>query len=114
VELIRFRESRRAVAAFGSEGFELSRLIEARGATQVNVVELAPGGCIGRHPAAATQLLGVISGSAVVSGGDGAEHEIGPGDAVLWRCDEEHATRTREGLVGVIVETDEVVPASST
>ncbi len=93
----------------------MSHLIETRGATQVNVVELAPGGCIGRHRAAATQLLGVISGSAVVSGGDGTEHEIGPGDAVLWRCDEDHSTRTREGLIGVIVEADEVdLPAAST
>ena len=50
------------------------------------------------------QLLAVINGSASVSGADGLQSTIGPGQAALWEPGEEHETRTSNGLMAVIVE----------
>ena len=61
---------------------------------------------IGRHPAAARQLLVVLSGDATVSGRDEEAIEIGPGQAVVWEPGESHETRSQRGLLGFLVEGD--------
>lgn len=76
------------------------------GAAQATVARLAARGVIGRHDAVGAQLLAVLEGTAIVSGADGTEHEIGPGRAAIWDAGESHETRTTTGLVALILEGD--------
>ncbi|MFA6299381.1 MAG: hypothetical protein WC642_09445, partial [Nocardioides sp.] len=69
----------RRIDAHGSRGFSVSALGLTADAHLV-AVTLAPGGVIGRHPAAARQMLVVLTGDATVSGGSD-----GSGDSVEVR-----------------------------
>ena len=68
------------------------------------VIELAPGGVVARHPAAATQLFVVVSGTGWVSGGDGDRVPIRAGEAVAWEPGEEHESGSDEGMTALVVE----------
>ena len=95
----------RAVDAHGSRGFSVAAFGITADAHLVTL-RLAPGGVVGRHPAAGRQLLVVLDGDAHVSGWSEDEREIGPGRAAVWEPGEEHATRTVGGLVALVVEGD--------
>ena len=96
---------RQAVDNHGSKRFTVSALgITAE--SHLVLVDLAPGGLIGRHPAVATQLLVVLDGDATVSGGESDPVEIGPGQAAAWERGELHETRTVGGLRALVVEGD--------
>ena len=104
--LLRYREAGREIGHYGSRGFTHFRLARVDGAAVLSCVEFAPGGVIGRHPAAAPQLLAVVEGSGHVSGADGRERPIRAGEAAQWDEGEEHETRTDTGLVAIVVESD--------
>jgi quercetin dioxygenase-like cupin family protein len=98
----------RRVDAHGSRGFSVAAFGLTADAHLVTVT-LAPGGVIGRHPAAGRQLLVVLAGDALVSGGSdgsGDEVAVGPGQAVVWEPHEPHGTRTTDGLTALVVEGD--------
>jgi quercetin dioxygenase-like cupin family protein len=106
MRLVRFGpEDAREIDRFGSIGFAIAPLA---GKAQVMCARLEPGGRIGRHHAAGRQLLAVVVGSGIVSGGDGIERSVEPGDAVVWEPGEEHETRTDGGLTAIVVEGDDV------
>ncbi len=71
---------------------------------QAAVFRFEPGGRLRRHPATFPQILAVLEGSAEVSGADGADERIGPGEAVFWHSGEEHETRSADGLIALIIE----------
>jgi quercetin dioxygenase-like cupin family protein len=75
-------------------------------AAHVVVIEIGPGGRVGRHPAAAQQLFAVMRGSGWVAGGDGVRQEIRAGEVVLWEAGEEHESGSDLGLTALIVEAD--------
>lgn len=103
MRLVRFGpEAGREIDRFGSVGFRLAPIV--RGGARVACVHLAAGGSIGRHPAAGPQVLAVVAGSGVVSGGDGAERPIEPFEAAVWEAGEEHEARTAGGLTAIVVE----------
>ena len=106
MRVFRYREGGRAIEHYGSRGFTHFRVALVEGGAAVSCVELAAGGVIGRHPAAAPQLLMVVEGAGRVSGGDRVEQPIAAGEAVRWDAGEEHETRTDAGLVALIVEAD--------
>jgi len=96
----------RPVTAHGSRGFSVAALGLSADAHLV-VVRLDPGGVVGRHPAVGRQVLAVLTGDAVVSGGsDGSDGPvtIGPGQAAVWEPYEPHETRTTEGLTALVLE----------
>jgi quercetin dioxygenase-like cupin family protein len=72
----------------------------------VVVMEIAPGGVVGRHPAAGTQLFAVVSGTGWVSGGDGDRVPIRAGEAVVWEPGEEHESGSDEGMTALVVEAE--------
>ena len=96
---------RRGIESPGSAGLTVGALGITADAHLV-VVRLRPRGVIGRHPAAARQLLAVVSGDATVSGHDGVTVEIGPGQAAVWEPNEPHETRSEHGLTALVVEGD--------
>lgn len=93
----------REVTAPGSLSARVRRL--AAGA-HVVVIEIAPGGIVGRHPAGAAQLFAVVGGAGWVSGGDGERSAIRAGEAVLWEPGEEHESGSDEGMTVLVVEAE--------
>jgi quercetin dioxygenase-like cupin family protein len=91
--------------AHGSRGFSVGAFGLTADAHLV-VVQLAPGGVVGRHPAQGRQLLAVLLGEAIVSGSYGDPVVIGPGQAAIWEPYEEHETRSETGLTALVVEGD--------
>jgi hypothetical protein len=73
----------------------------------VGVIHLGPRGRLGRHPATAPQLIVVAAGHGYARGDDEAVKRIGVGEAVVWAPGEMHETWTDDGLVLLVIETDD-------
>ncbi|NYG57727.1 quercetin dioxygenase-like cupin family protein [Nocardioides daedukensis] len=95
----------RMIDAHDSIGFSVGALGISADAHLV-VVRLKPGGTIGGHPAPGRQLLLVIDGDATVTGGQGDQRTVGPGEAAVWEAGEQHTTSSVNGLLGFLVEGD--------
>ena len=93
----------REVAAPGSTNASVRRLA---GNAHVVVIEVAPGGIVGRHPAGAGQLFAVVRGSGWVGGDDGERSPISVGEAVLWEPGEEHESGSTDGMTALVVEAE--------
>jgi quercetin dioxygenase-like cupin family protein len=93
----------REVTAPGSISARVRRL--AAGA-HVVVIELGPGGVVGRHPAGVAQLFAVVLGTGWVSGADGNRESIAAGEAVVWEGGEEHESGSDEGMTVLVVEAE--------
>jgi mannose-6-phosphate isomerase-like protein (cupin superfamily) len=93
----------RPVTASGSVNAVVRRL-----ATQAHavVIELGPGGIVGRHPAGVAQLFVVVRGSGWASGSDGERVPIEAGEAVLWELGEEHESGSDDGMTVLVVESE--------
>jgi quercetin dioxygenase-like cupin family protein len=74
----------------------------------VVVIEIGPGGLVGRHPAVVAQLFVVVRGTGWVSGADGLRIQISTGEAVLWEPGEEHESGSDEGMTALIVEAEQI------
>lgn len=104
VQMLDFGEpAGRAVSAHGSVGLTAQALVRSD-SVAVTVLRVAAGGEIGRHPAVGDQLFTVVSGRGAVQGGDGVWHDIGAGQAAVWRAGEEHVTRADEDIVALVIE----------
>jgi quercetin dioxygenase-like cupin family protein len=74
----------------------------------VVVIEIGPGGLVGRHPAVVAQLFVVVRGTGWVSGSDGLRIQISAGEAVLWEPGEEHESGSDEGMTALVVEAEQI------
>lgn len=93
----------REISQFGSVGFSLATIGVLKPG-HVSVLELAPGGVVGRHPAVGGQVLVVLDGTATVSGGYDGPSEVAVGQAVVWESGEDHETRSETGLTALVLE----------
>jgi quercetin dioxygenase-like cupin family protein len=84
--------------------------LTAPGTAQAAIFRLGPGGRIARHPATVPQVLAVLDGTGLISGGDGEFRPIGPGEAVFWAEGEEHETVSDHGLTALIVDATGLRP----
>jgi quercetin dioxygenase-like cupin family protein len=91
------------VTEYGSEGLSVTPLSRADGAF-VACLRLKPGGRIGRHPAVSSQLFLLVEGDATVSGADGTETTLRPGQAALWERGESHEAHSDEGMLAFVTE----------
>jgi quercetin dioxygenase-like cupin family protein len=96
-------DGEREVTAPGSVSARVRRLAPQAHAV---VIEIGPGGVVGRHPAVVPQLFVVVRGSGWVSGADGGREAIGAGEAVLWDHGEEHESGSEEGMTALVVEAE--------
>ena len=96
-------EGEREVTAPGSVSARVRRLAAE---AHVVVIEVGPGGVVGRHPAVGAQLFAVVRGSGWVSGADAERKPIGSGEAVLWDPGEEHESESEEGMTVLVVEAE--------
>jgi quercetin dioxygenase-like cupin family protein len=93
----------RAVTAPDSTNAQVRRLTTQG---HVALIEIGPGGVVGRHPAASPQLFVVVRGDGWVSGADGEREEIVAGQAVLWEPGEEHESGSYAGMTALVVEAE--------
>ncbi|MGY1605979.1 hypothetical protein [Geodermatophilus sp. SYSU D00700] len=101
------RTPARPLTEFGSAGASLVRAALVGGlqdAVAVDVVRLARGGTVGRHPTRLWQPFLAVEGSGWVSGADGARRPLATGEAAVWEPGEEHASGTADGLLAVVVQ----------
>jgi quercetin dioxygenase-like cupin family protein len=96
-------QGEREVTAPGSVSARVRRLAAE---AHVVVIEVGPGGVVGRHPAVGAQLFTVVRGSGWVSGGDGEREAIAAGEAVLWEPGEEHESGSEAGMSVLVVEAE--------
>ena len=68
------------------------------------IFRFAPGGRIRRHPASDPQIIALLEGSGEVSGEDGVDEPIGPGEAVFLHEGEDHELKSEAGLTALIIE----------
>ncbi|WP_157937092.1 cupin domain-containing protein [Geodermatophilus chilensis] len=97
----------RQLSSYGSSGAELLRAAlvqDPQDGFAVDVVRLAPGGSIGRHPTRLWQLFLVVSGNGWVSGAEGERRPVTAGAAALWAPGEDHASGSDDGLTAVVVQ----------
>jgi quercetin dioxygenase-like cupin family protein len=97
----------RALGEYDSCGVELLRAAlvqEPQDGFAVDVVRLAAGGSIGRHPTQLWQVFLVVSGSGWVSGASRDRRMLQAGEAALWSPGEDHASGSDEGLTAVVVQ----------
>jgi quercetin dioxygenase-like cupin family protein len=78
----------------------------SRNVLQVVLIEVGPGGVLGRHPTGVHQLFAVLSGSGWVSGGDGRPEAVSSGDVVIWEPGEEHESGSDVGMSALVVEAE--------
>ena len=109
MQIIRFTAM--PITQFGS-AFAMTHVLRTRDGVQAGIAQLPPGGRIGRHAAAANQLLLVIAGSGSVSGVDGVRVDIVAGDAAFWTEGEAHETSSGDGLTALVLEGPGVRPAA--
>jgi quercetin dioxygenase-like cupin family protein len=95
----------RLVAAHGSHFVEVP-LTDPEGRARAACLHLEPGGLVGRHEAAAHQLLCVVSGSGWVAGEDGARVRIAAGRAAAFARGEPHEAGTDIGMTAIVLEGD--------
>jgi quercetin dioxygenase-like cupin family protein len=91
----------RPLTAPGSVNAAVRRLAAE---AHVAVIDVEPGGIVGRHSAGGMQLFAVIRGSGWVSGGEGERDPIRAGEAVVWDLGEEHESGSEEGMTVFVVE----------
>lgn len=97
-------EGEREVTAPGSVKARVRRL--AAGEAHVLVIEIRPGGVVGRHPAGVPQLFAVVCGAGWVSGADGERFPIDAGEAVCWELGEEHESGSDDGMTVLVIEAE--------
>jgi quercetin dioxygenase-like cupin family protein len=96
-----------SVDRFESQAATYSRIADIGPRGAVGMIRLGPQGRLGRHPASVPQLMVVAAGYGYAYGEDEAVKRIGPGDAVIWAAGEEHETWTDDGMVLLMIETDD-------
>jgi GrpB-like predicted nucleotidyltransferase (UPF0157 family) len=91
------------IEAFGSH-FRIGPLTGPDSRVRAQVMWLAAGDSIGRHPTAVQQLFAVVAGAAVVTGADGLERALGVGQAAMWDVGEDHDARSVDGCTALCIE----------
>ena len=104
MEIFAFDRAEKAIHHFGSRGARATRIAAGEGTGQFTCLTIAAGGTLGTHPASATQLFLVVTGSGWVSGPDGIPIPVSAGTGVRWEAGEEHASGTAAGMTAIAVE----------
>ncbi|MFW3171494.1 cupin domain-containing protein [Geodermatophilus sp. CPCC 206100] len=102
-----FAAPARELESFGSAGVRMVRaaLVEQeQDGFAVDVVRIAPGGSIGRHPTRLWQLFLVVEGRGWVSGADDRPVPVEAGTAASWSPGEEHGAGSADGMLAVVVQ----------
>jgi quercetin dioxygenase-like cupin family protein len=93
-----------SILDFQSRASRAAELALGAGEAHVHVVEIDPGGEIGRHVAGFGQLFVCLEGSGWVAAADDARVSIGPGEAAYFARGEMHSKGSIGGLRALIIQ----------
>ena len=82
----------------------LTSPLEEGAVVQAAIFRFEPSGRLRRHPATLPQIVAILEGSGEVSGTNGVDEPIGPGEAVFLHEGEEHEMKSAAGLTALIIE----------
>ncbi|ULO06555.1 cupin [Paenibacillus sp. 19GGS1-52] len=99
------KEAGKSIEAFGSQQLIMSRILSESYSAHVGCMHLGEKGVIGWHQAPVAQLFLVVNGEGWVRAGQTAEVPISVGYAAYWTQGEWHETRTDQGLIAIIIES---------
>lgn len=71
---------------------------------RVDLLHLAPGASLPRHPAGRAQSFLVIDGEGEVAGDDDVRVPVHPGDLVTWEIGEQHTSWASTAMTVLIVQ----------
>lgn len=99
------------ISKFNSN-FIMSRIIQTNKKTNIGCMHLERNGIVGYHQAVVPQLLLILNGEGYVRNEKDPYIKIESGDAVFWEKDEWHETKTDAGLTAIVIESEELTPAT--
>ena len=105
------KESGKKISKFNSD-FIISRIIETNKVTSIGCMHLDKNGIVGYHQAVVPQLLLILNGEGYVRNEKEEYFKVEAGDAVFWEKDEWHETKTDVGLTAIVIQSEELDPAS--
>ncbi|HDR6315846.1 TPA: cupin [Bacillus thuringiensis] len=95
------------ISAFQSN-FIMSKILNHQGNVHIGAMHLRENGIIGYHEAVVSQLLLIVDGEGYVCGADKEKVKVKAGQAVFWEKGEFHETSTEKGLMGIVMEAEEL------
>jgi quercetin dioxygenase-like cupin family protein len=112
MEFYRFDSgSGKKILQFNSD-FTMSRILNTENAAHIGCMYLEENGVIGYHQAVSPQLLLIMNGEGYVRGDKEEYIKVQSGDAVYWKKDEWHETKTDTGLTAIVIESEELSPST--
>jgi quercetin dioxygenase-like cupin family protein len=112
MKLYSFQNASRPIEQYDSINASVTHLTRGQEAFFLVFISLKANGVLGRHRASENQLFFVIDGTGTVSSEDGVFHPIRTGQMAFWQAGEMHETRTEHGLTAVVIEGENLEPAS--
>jgi hypothetical protein len=104
MEIFQFDRGEKIIQMYSSEGLRATRIADGDGQVQLTCLRVEPGGVIGTHPAADSQLFLIMAGQGWVAGPDGERVPITTGWGVRWDAGESHTSGTATGLTALAIE----------
>ena len=95
------------ISAFQSN-FIMSKIVNHQGNIHIGAMHLRENGIIGYHEAVVSQLLLIVDGEGYVCGADKEKVKVEAGQAVFWEKDDSHETSTEQGLMAIVIESEEL------
>ncbi|EJR56104.1 hypothetical protein IIM_01196 [Bacillus cereus VD107] len=98
------------ISAFQSN-FIMSKILNHQGNIHIGAMHLQENGIIGYHEAVVSQLLLIVGGEGYVCGVDKEKVKVEAGQAVFWEKGEFHETSTKNGLMAIVIEAENLEQA---
>ncbi|MCW9129901.1 cupin [Bacillus paramycoides] len=98
------------ISAFQSN-FIMSKILKHQGNIHIGAMHLQENGIIGYHEAVVSQLLLIVQGEGFVCSADKEKVKIEAGQAVFWEKGELHETSTENGLMAIVIESEDLEQA---
>lgn len=98
------------IVKFNSD-FMMSRIVQTNNQANIGCMYLEKNGVIGYHQATVPQLLLIMNGEGYVRNEKEDYYKVQAGDAVFWKKDEWHETKTDSGLTAIVIESEELNPS---
>ncbi|MEO4052182.1 cupin [Solibacillus sp. CAU 1738] len=95
------------VTHFNSHFF-MNKIIQTNSEAQIALMTLEENGVVGYHQAVVPQMLVILDGEGYVRSNSSDFTFIKKGEAVLWDKDEWHETKTKTGLIALVIESKEI------
>ncbi|PEC86176.1 cupin [Bacillus cereus] len=95
------------IKAFQSN-FIMSKIVNHQGNIHIGAMHLRENGIIGYHEAVVSQLLLIVDGDGYVCGADKEKVKVEAGQAVFWKKGEFHETCTENGLIAIVIESEDL------